>query len=420
MLTRMDAADPPGEPTTDRPSADIDRRVNAIVHRAEIWHLADALSGERTTILDRWLEAAGRQPFHQQHPDRAVADHIPSLFDAIVDLLRRSRSSDEGPSAPMEDDAVTAAATGHAQARFEQGLGPVAIVTEFRLLRQEIGRSMAATLDDRIDVRDIVAGLTIVGDALDGAATIGLTSLSDRIEDLRETFLAATLHDVRQPITLVEGSLLLADRWLDGGDPDVGRLSEAVDDALLATLELVDMIDTLSDASRVAMGALRLETEPVILDHVVRERIAALGATARDRVHLQVRPGRLMGAWDPTLIRRLLANLIGNALKYSAPGTPVEVEVRPGDGDTAVLEIRDRGIGLEGRELADVFDRFTRTDRARRSGANGLGLGLYACRGIVEAHGGSINVRSDGYDQGASFIVSLPTMSIAALEATPD
>ncbi len=315
---------------------------------------------------------------------------------------------------------MTSAATAHAQARFLQGLGPVAIVTEFRILRQEIGRAMASTPDERADVKDIVAGLTIVGDALDGAATVGLTSLSDRIEDLRESFLAATLHDVRQPITLVEGSLLLADRWLEDAEPDVERVAQAVDDALLATLELVDMIDTLSDASRVAMGALRPETEPVILDHVVRERIAALGPSARERVRLEVQPGRLMGVWDPSLIRRLVANLIGNALKYSAPGAPVEVEVRPGDADTAIIEIRDRGIGMEGHELSEVFERFTRTDRARRSGAHGLGLGLYACRGIVEAHGGSISVRSDGYDRGTSFVVSLPIMSMATLDATAD
>ena len=68
----------------------------------------------------------------------------------------------------------------------------------------------------------------MVGDALDGAATVGLTALSDRIETLRESFLATTLHDIRQPITLVEGSLRLAERWLGGPAPDPDRLREAV------------------------------------------------------------------------------------------------------------------------------------------------------------------------------------------------
>ena len=76
-----------------------------------------------------------------------------------------------------------------------------------------------------MDTSDAVAGITLVGDALDGAATVGLTALSDRIETLRESFLATTLHDVRQPITLVEGSLHLADRWLAEPTPDTGAAS---------------------------------------------------------------------------------------------------------------------------------------------------------------------------------------------------
>ncbi|MBA3235351.1 MAG: hypothetical protein H0T59_05055, partial [Chloroflexi bacterium] len=143
----------------------------------------------------------------------------------------------------------------------DEGLGPVAVVTEFRLLRQEIGRAMAAQLDDGTDTADAVAGITLLGDALDGAATVGLTALSERIETVRESFLATTLHDVRQPITLVEGSLHLADRWLTDGATQTERVAEVVSDALLATRELVLMIDTLSDASRVAIGALDADPE---------------------------------------------------------------------------------------------------------------------------------------------------------------
>ena len=166
-------------------------------------------------ILDRWLSVASRQPFHAERPDHSVSDHIPHLFDAVVEVLRHRRDlPDDESAAPLDDEAVSAAAIAYAQVRFDQGLGPVAIVTEFRILRQEIGRAMATQLDARMETSDAVAGITLVGDALDGAATVGLSALSDRIETLRESFLATSLHDVRQPITLVEGSLHLADRWL--------------------------------------------------------------------------------------------------------------------------------------------------------------------------------------------------------------
>ncbi|MEO8437065.1 MAG: sensor histidine kinase [Chloroflexota bacterium] len=415
-MQRRDRLQPSSTVRKDRASSDVDSRVDVIVATADLGPVADALAAQRSRILERWIEVASRQPFHRERPDNAVSDHIPEMFDAVVAVLRRPDLRDEAPTAPLDDDAVAAAATAHAQVRFEQGLGPVAVVTEFRILRQEIGRAMASELAAEMDTGDAVAGITLVGDALDGAAAVGLTALSDRIEMLRESFLATTLHDVRQPITLVEGSLHLADRWLNETSSDVGRIAEAVHDALLATTELVIMIDTLSDASRVAMGALDADPEPVSLEHVVREALEALGADGRDRVRLTVDgpgDGHLIGLWDPGLLRRLVANLVGNALKYSPAPTPVEVSVGSGEGQIARLTVRDRGIGMAPDELDRVFERFARTERARRSGAPGLGLGLYACRGIVSAHGGTIVVTSDGQDRGTTVVVTLPTMDEA-------
>ena len=306
---------------------------------------------------------------------------------------------------------MAAAATAHAQARFEQGLGPIAIVTEFRILRQEIGRAVAAMLDDTAPASDVVAGLAVVGDAIDGAATIGLTSLSDRIETLRESFLATTVHDVRQPITLVEGSLHLAERWLGTTPVDIARLHESVGDALAATGELVAMIDTLSDASQVAMGALESDPEPASLEAIVREAVEAFGAAARQRVKLRLPEGRhLIGLWDPRLIRRVVANLVGNALKYSPDDGEVRVAVGPGRPGSARLTVADDGIGMTAHELAAVFDRFTRAERARRLGVAGLGLGLYACRGIVTAHAGTIEVTSAGQGAGTTVVVELPLL----------
>ena len=415
MLAGMDVTQPAGGPLPhapdDRASSDVDSRVESIAWDADLEPVADALEAQRSRILQRWLSVASRQPFHRERPDHAVADHIPTLLDAVVDVLRRPEARHGEPTAPLDDAAVAAAATAHAQARFDQGLGPVAVVTEFRILRQEIGRAMYADLDDDAPTSDVVAGLTIVGDALDGAATVGLTALSDRIETLRESFLATTLHDIRQPITLVEGSLHLADRWLAVPDFDRGRVSEAVRDALLATTELVAMIETLSDASRVAMGALDADLEPASLEHVVRDAVGALGPEGRARVRIEVaEAGHLIGSWDPRLLHRLVANLVGNALKYSPADQPVVVTIGPGEGPTVRLEVRDNGIGMADDELERVFERFARTDRARQSGATGLGLGLYACRGIVTAHGGTIVVTSKGHDLGTTVVVTLPRL----------
>jgi signal transduction histidine kinase len=220
----------------DQAAPDTGSRISKIAAHADLQAVADALVAQRDDILGRWLDAATRQPFHQEHPDTAVADHIPVLYDALVALLGRdARGVGDDVTPPMDDPLVARCAEAHAQARFEQGLGPVAVVTEFRLLRQEIARGLGRLAADAARPVDVVGGLAVISDGLDGAATVGLTALSDRIETLRESFLATTLHDVRQPITLVEGSLVLADRWLASPDGEAERIRVAVGDALAAT-----------------------------------------------------------------------------------------------------------------------------------------------------------------------------------------
>jgi signal transduction histidine kinase len=388
-----------------------DSRIEGVVTRADLGEVADALAAGREGVLARWLAAVSQQPFHAGRLPSAVADHIPPLFDAVVALLRRHADRDVATPAPMDDDVVAHEARAHAQVRFEQGMGPVAVVTEFRLLRQEIARQLAILLDEQARPADVVAGIAVVSDALDGAATIGLTSLSDNIETLREAFLATFLHDIRQPVTLVEGSLVLSERWLRTTPLDVVRVSEAVHDALLAASEITAMIDTLSDASRVVLGALEADVEPVSLAAVVRTVVESFGSAVRDRFVVEAPPGgALVGLWDAALIQRLVVNLVGNALKYSPAGGPVVITVSVGRPGFARLVIEDDGIGMSPNELEVAFERFARSERTRDAGIPGLGLGLYACRGIVVAHGGSIALASDGADHGTTVTVELPLM----------
>ena len=393
------------------PAVEVDQRVTEVADGADLGAVARALARGRDPILRRWLEITTRQPFHQDRPDSAVADHIPDLFDAIVALLERGSARRDDVDAPLDDPAIIEAATAHAQVRFQQGLNPVAVVTEFRLLRQEIGRSLARILADDVPATDVVASLAVVGDALDGAATVGLSALYERIETLRESFLATTLHDVRQPITLVEGSLHLANRWLGAENVDAERLRQTVGDALSATTELVLMIDTMSDASHVAMGQLQPDLEPASLEEVVRSSVTAFGEAARSRVVVEVPAGRhLIGLWDSRLLHRLVANLVGNALKYSGPDGNVLVRVGPAAPGVARMTVHDEGLGMTTDEISGVFERFVRADRARRQGLPGLGLGLYACKGIVAAHGGTIELQSPGPGQGTTVIVELPLL----------
>lgn len=400
----------------DRPDPGIDRRIESVIDdAADLRPVADALHARRDRILEGWLTAASRQPFHADHPDRAVADHVPELFDAVVAVLRQA-IRDRDVAAPMDDAAVLEAARSHARVRFEQGLGPVAVATEFRLLRHEIGRGLGAAIDDA-PARDVVAGQAIVDDALDGAAAVGLEALSGRIEGLREEFLATTLHDIRQPVTLLTASLALASRWLAEPSPDTTRIAEVVSGAVTAAGEVTTMLDTLGDATRIAMGALQPDPEPADLGRIVAEAIALLEPEARGRVSVEDRaPARLLGLWDPLLLRRVVLNLVGNGLKYSPPSAPVIVVLERTAIETARLTVLDHGMGFDPDEADALFERFARGGRARSDGIPGLGLGLYACRGIVLAHGGTISIGSDGPGAGSRVDVVLPLLDLDATE----
>ncbi len=391
----------------DQAVPDVDRRIEDVVEPgADLGPIAEALASRRTSILAAWLKAAVAQPFHAEHPEAAVADHIPVLLEKIVAVIRESTyRNDIQP--PMDDESVIAAATAHAKVRFEQGLGPVAIVTEFRLLRHEIGRALIDSVEDA-PASDILAGQAVVDDALDGAATVALNALSDRVESLREEFLATTVHDIRQPITLVTGSLDIAARWLGEPEFDRDRLTAIVKDAVIGVSEINTMLDTLGDASSLAMGALKPDPEPARLDAIVGDALTLLDKESRDRITFVASADHLIGLWDPHLLRRVVSNLLSNALKYSARDGRIDIEIERAADDIAQLEVRDRGMGLSPDEAKNVFDRFARADRARAAGIPGLGLGLYACRGIIAAHGGTIVVQSDGPGTGTTVVVALP------------
>lgn len=393
---------------SDQPAPDMEARIEQLARGTDLRAVADVLTSQRESILDAWLLQAARQPFHAQQPEQAVADHIPQLFEAITHLLVATGPANEEIQAPLDDESVVNAANAHAQARFEQRLGPVAIATEFRLLRQEISRALREHLDDDLPTSDIVSSIMVVNDALDGATMIALSALTERIETVRDEFLATTLHDIRQPLTLLEGSLVLAARWLRRSPADIARLTDTTDHALIVTQEMARLIDTLADASRVAMGAMELEREPTDLRHVIDDAIALLDpeSRARIRVRIDVAPAAV-GEWDRGAVRRVITNLLTNAAKYSTAPAPIIVEATLVPGMVHV-RVRDEGIGLLPAEIAVLFKRYSRAESARSRGLPGLGLGLYACRGIVEAHGGRIWIESDGRDRGSTVHVTMP------------
>lgn len=222
-----------------------------------------------------------------------------------------------------------------------------------------------------------------------------------KTEEMQSSLLSTVSHDLRTPLAAITGAATaLRD---DGNLPDFTRreLIEAVCDE---AERLERLVANLLDMHRVEAGALSLRRDWVPLEELIGSALGRLEARLGTReIEVDLPPDLLFASVDPVLFEQVLVNLLENAAKYSAPGTPLQIRARE-TGDTLVIEVMDRGPGVPvGRERA-VFEKFV---RGAHLGVPGAGLGLPICRGIVEAHGGSIDVKSRP-GGGASFRIHLP------------
>jgi signal transduction histidine kinase len=177
---------------------------------------------------------------------------------------------------------------------------------------------------------------------------------------------------------------------------------------------MLSLLDILTDTSKVALGSLDLRLGNVDLGEVVRSALSHFPPDAVARTTLHVTPGSgLMLQGDAARLERVVSNLLGNAFKYSPADSAVEVTLS-NIGDTVTLQVQDHGIGIEPNELPHIFSRYSRAQNAVAGGAEGQGLGLYLCWGIVQAHGGRIWAESPGLDQGTTITVALPTEAYTA------
>ena len=233
-----------------------------------------------------------------------------------------------------------------------------------------------------------------------------------RIEAEREAFVDAAAHDLRTPLATMRAHsqrLLRRARRGEAMPPElIASGLTAVDDA---TGRMVALIDEMMDAAHLrAERALDLDVDPT--DLVPLARSAAEEARRNTARHaIRVAPGvpALVGNWDEARIRRVLGNLLGNAVKYSPRGGDVTVHVdreERDDGSWAVLTVTDQGIGIPAADMPYLFERFRRGGNVTGNIA-GTGIGLAGARQIVEQHGGTMSVESQE-GAGATFTVRLP------------
>lgn len=230
---------------------------------------------------------------------------------------------------------------------------------------------------------------------------------------MRDEFISVAGHELRTPLTSLRLQTQMHQRLIAQGDQAVyapERMRKLVELTSRQVERLSRLVEDMLDISRINVGKLGLTPEIFDLTQLAQETVDRLTpqlTSAGCTVALQT-PEAITGSWDRYRIEQVLSNLLVNALQH-CPGKPVQVSLSR-NGNCATLVVRDEGEGIAPENQERIFARFERAVRPKA--IRGLGLGLYICRQICEAHGGSIRVEST-LGKGSTFIVTLPLTETA-------
>jgi signal transduction histidine kinase len=276
---------------------------------------------------------------------------------------------------------------------------PERVVAELEILRKRLVETESHPLrrvpaDDLSgDAREIAERLNTRIDALSTA------------EKEQQQFIADVSHELRTPLTVLRGSLEVT---LEEERP-AEEYREALGSALLEVRHLTRLSQNLLFLVRGESGRITLSFANLDLARLLAEIARDLVPAAADRglsVTSEIPEKSVTAFVDSDRFRQVFHNLLENSVRYTPPGGSIRVRLTTTPVQ-AIMEVSDTGIGIPERDLPFVFERFFRSDRARRAYTGGSGLGLSIARWIVEAHKGTIAVDSS-VGKGTRFTVTLP------------
>ncbi|HVL37617.1 MAG TPA: ATP-binding protein, partial [Burkholderiales bacterium] len=218
---------------------------------------------------------------------------------------------------------------------------------------------------------------------------------------LKDEFLAVLSHELRTPLNAVLGWVHI----LQSGKLSPGLFREAVEIIGRNARLQAQLIEDILDVSRIAAGKLELDRQPLLPGEIVESAASALRPEAQKRgieLATSVAEDVPPVEGDAKRLQQVLGNLLSNALKFTPAGGRISVRCEAEEG-TVLIVVRDTGVGIEPAFLPAVFERFRQADSRTTRRHGGLGLGLAIAKHLVEQHGGSIEVSSEGIGRGACF-----------------
>jgi len=226
----------------------------------------------------------------------------------------------------------------------------------------------------------------------------------EKLELLRDSLVHMIVHDLRSPLAGIRAYLDLVK--MDGAGKLDLELTQSIDAARKVAVEMTDMVSDLLDVSRLEVGKMPLELAPADMGGLVVEAVAAAGASPRVRIRVEPPADKLRVVCDAGVIRRVLTNLVVNAVKFTPSSGQIAVSVR-GNGSEVKVEVVDTGPGIPPEYHEKVFEKYGQVEAARHGAKHSTGLGLTFCKLAVEAHGGQVGLES-AVGAGSTFWIVLP------------
>jgi len=283
-----------------------------------------------------------------------------------------------------------------------------------RLKKSFIARD--AVISNRFgeEIHIIFSSATVLDkhDKMDAGVEIFRDSTGDlRLQTLRNHLISVFAHDIKTPVAVTGGFVL---RLLqEKAGPLTEKQREYLNIIQKENEKIEELIRKLLKLLRMESGQTRPFPTPTSLDRLIHEVVTEFASKAgakNIRIEVEISEDLSVISLDKTQMDRVIGNIIDNAVKYSPPDTKILIKARK-DGDWAIIEIADQGMGISEQDLPHIFEYFY---RARNSAeiAEGTGLGLASAKSIVEAHGGRIWVKSrEGH--GSTFFIRLPLKASA-------
>ncbi|MGA0612762.1 response regulator [Caldimonas sp. KR1-144] len=346
----------------------------------------------------------------------------PSAFGAalqavVVDVLQRKRRVELGSSARAELDRLLPGETPGAAA---------AVAVPLRSARHAIGALVVASLAGEPDTRgqdwsileELAARAAIAFENAqlyhslqrENAERVQAEAQLHIANRRKDEFLAMLGHELRNPLAPLRNALEYIRRVMPVDDKTAWA-GEVMDRQLE---HMTHLIEELLDVARISEGKITLSKESVELREVVHASVETAQPFIDQHGHrltVQVPDTPIWMQGDFGRLAQVIGNLLNNAAKNSADGSPIELALSI-DGGQAVLTVSDHGVGIDPALLPTIFELFVQGQRSLDRAQGGLGVGLTLVRRIVELHGGSVEAHSEGSNRGAVFTVRLPAVSV--------